>query len=144
NPSITLLPILITNVNLISIYIPLKMVWTNKSYVLYSVIVKAYINLIALEGYSMAVDTYTYTKKVQNILDKKSSLFQQSTTQLYKKILNNNEGELTELSAINAKTGKYTGRSPKDKFIVNEPSYRDDIDWGNINQPIEEDTFLKL
>lgn len=92
----------------------------------------------------MAVDTYTYTKKVQNILDKKSSLFQQSTTQLYKKILNNNEGELTELGAINAKTGKYTGRSPKDKFIVNEPSYRDDIDWGNINQPIEEDTFLKL
>ncbi len=120
------------------------MVWTNQSYVLYSVIVKAYINLIALEGYSMAVDTYTYTKKVQNILDKKSSLFQQSTTQLYKKILNNNEGELTELGAINAKTGKYTGRSPKDKFIVNEPSYRDDIDWGNINQPIEEDTFLKL
>ena len=120
------------------------MVWTNQSYVLYSVIVKAYINLIALEGYSMEVDTYTYTKKVQNILDKKSSLFQQSTTQLYKKILNNNEGELTELGAINAKTGKYTGRSPKDKFIVNEPSYRDDIDWGNINQPIEEDTFLKL
>lgn len=120
------------------------MVWTNQSYVLYSVIVKAYINLIALEGYSMAVDTYTYTKKVQNILDKKSSLFQQSTTQLYKKILNNNEGELTELGAINAKTGKYTGRSPKDKFIVNEPSYRDDIDWGNINQPIEEDIFLKL
>ena len=61
-------------------------------------------------------------------MDKKSSLFQQSTTQLYKKILNN-EGELTELGAINAKTGKYTGRSPKDKFIVNEPSYRDDIDW---------------
>lgn len=120
------------------------MVWTNQSYVLYSVIVKAYINLIALEGFSMAVDTYTYTKKVQNILDKKTSLFQQSTTQLYKKILNNNEGELTELGAINAKTGKYTGRSPKDKFIVNEPSYRDDIDWGNINQPIEEDTFLKL
>lgn len=120
------------------------MVWTNQSYVLYSVFVKAYINLIALEGYSMAVDTYTYTKKVQNILDKKSSLFQQSTTQLYKKILNNNEGELTELGAINAKTGKYTGRSPKDKFIVNEPSYRDDIYWGNINQPIEEDTFLKL
>lgn len=120
------------------------MVWTNQSYVLYSVFVKAYINLIALEGYSMAVDTYTYTKKVQNIFDKKSSLFQQSTTQLYKKILNNNEGELTELGAINAKTGKYTGRSPKDKFIVNEPSYRDDIDWGNINQPIEEDTFLKL
>src|SRR5699024_10232867 len=93
---------------------------------------------------SMAVDTYTYTSKIESILDKQSSLFQLSTTQLYNKILNNGEGELTELGAINAKTGKYTGRSPKDKFIVNEPSYRDDIDWGNINQPIEEETFLKL
>ncbi|ANQ64599.1 phosphoenolpyruvate carboxykinase (ATP) [Staphylococcus equorum] len=92
----------------------------------------------------MAVDTYTYTSKIESILDKPSSLFQLSTTQLYNKILNNGEGALTELGAINAKTGKYTGRSPKDKFIVNEPSYRDDIDWGNINQPIEEETFLNL
>ncbi|SUM33689.1 phosphoenolpyruvate carboxykinase [Staphylococcus gallinarum] len=92
----------------------------------------------------MAVDTYTYTNKIENILGKTSSLFQLSTTQLYNKILNNGEGELTELGAINAKTGKYTGRSPKDKFIVTEPSYRDSIDWGNINQPIEEETFLKL
>lgn len=90
----------------------------------------------------MAVDTYT--SKIESILDKPSSLFQLSTTQLYNKILNNDEGALTELGAINAKTGKYTGRSPKDKFIVNEPSYRDDIDWGNINQPIEEETFLNL
>ncbi|MFP5099161.1 phosphoenolpyruvate carboxykinase (ATP) [Staphylococcus equorum] len=92
----------------------------------------------------MAVDTYTYTSKIESILEKPSSLFQLSTTQLYNKILNNDEGALTELGAINAKTGKYTGRSPKDKFIVNEPSYRDDIDWGNINQPIEEETFLNL
>lgn len=92
----------------------------------------------------MAVDTYTYTSKIESILDKPSSLFQLSTTQLYNKILNNDDGALTELGAINAKTGKYTGRSPKDKFIVNEPSYRDDIDWGNINQPIEEETFLNL
>ncbi|RRJ36972.1 phosphoenolpyruvate carboxykinase (ATP), partial [Pseudomonas aeruginosa] len=65
-------------------------------------------------------------------------------TQLYNKILDNNEGELTELGAINASTGKYTGRSPKDKFIVTEPSYRDNVDWGDVNQPIDEETFLKL
>ena len=43
--------------------------------------------------------------------------------------MDNNEGELTELGAINASTGKYTGRSPKDKFIVTEPSYKDNIHW---------------
>jgi phosphoenolpyruvate carboxykinase (ATP) len=110
---------------------------------LYSFIVKAYIK-IALEGLSMAIDTYTYTSKLENIYNKTTSLFQLSTTELYYKMLENNEGELTELGAINARTGKYTGRSPKDKFIVTEPSYKDDIDWGNINQPIDETTFLNL
>ncbi|MCI2843607.1 phosphoenolpyruvate carboxykinase (ATP) [Staphylococcus hominis] len=92
----------------------------------------------------MSIDTYSETPKIKHLLEKETTLFQLSTTQLYYKILNNNEGELTELSAINMSTGKYTGRSPKDKFIVNEPSYRDNIDWGDINQPIDEDVFLKL
>ena len=92
----------------------------------------------------MSIDTYSETPKIKHLLEKETTLCQLSTTQLYYKILNNNEGELTELGAINMSTGKYTGRSPKDKFIVNEPSYRDNIDWGDINQPIDEDVFLKL
>lgn len=94
--------------------------------------------------YKMAVDAQTNRNKLEHLIGKSSSLFQLTTTQLYNKILDNNEGELTELGAINALTGQYTGRSPKDKFIVNEPSYRDTIDWGSINQPIEEETFLRL
>ncbi|MDU6196198.1 MAG: phosphoenolpyruvate carboxykinase (ATP), partial [Staphylococcus haemolyticus] len=92
----------------------------------------------------MSVDTYGETPKIKKLLEKESSLFQLSTTQLYYKIMDNNEGELTELGAINASTGKYTGRSPKDKFIVTEPSYKDNIHWGDINQPIDEETFLNL
>lgn len=92
----------------------------------------------------MSVDTYTETTKIDKLLKKPTSHFQLSTTQLYNKILDNNEGVLTELGAVNASTGKYTGRSPKDKFFVSEPSYRDNIDWGEINQPIDEETFLKL
>ena len=89
----------------------------------------------------MSIDTYSETPKIKHLLEKKTTLFQLSTTELYYKILNNNEGQLTELGAINMSTGKYTGRSPKDKFIVNEPSYRDNIAWGDINQPIDEDVF---
>ncbi|MCT6568579.1 phosphoenolpyruvate carboxykinase (ATP), partial [Staphylococcus aureus] len=69
--------------------------------------------------------------------------FQLSTTHLYNKILDNNEGVLPELGAVNASTGKYTGRSPKDKFFVSEPTKRENIDWGEINQPIDEETNKK-
>lgn len=66
----------------------------------------------------MSVDTYTETTKIDKLLKKPTSHFQLSTTQLYNKILDNNEGVLTELGAVNASTGKYTGRSPKDKFLL--------------------------
>ena len=92
----------------------------------------------------MSINTYSETSKIKHLLEKETTLFRLSTTQLYNKILENNEGELTELGAINASTGKYTGRSPKDKFIVTEPSYKDNIDWGDVNQPIDEETFLNL
>lgn len=55
-----------------------------------------------------------------------------------------NEGKLTSTGAVSASTGKYTGRSPKDKFIVKETSVADKIAWGPVNQPISEEHFNKL
>lgn len=46
--------------------------------------------------------------------------------------------------AIMVDTGKYTGRSPKDKFIVKEDSSSDLIWWGPVNQPVAEDVFDEL
>ena len=53
----------------------------------------------------MSINTYSETSKIKHLLEKETTLFQLSTTQLYNKILENNEGELTELGAINASTG---------------------------------------
>ncbi|EGL82426.1 Phosphoenolpyruvate carboxykinase (ATP) [Caldalkalibacillus thermarum TA2.A1] len=58
--------------------------------------------------------------------------------------LRRNEGYLASNGALSTYTGKYTGRSPKDKFIVDEPSVRDQIHWGSVNQPIAEDVFERL
>lgn len=69
---------------------------------------------------------------------------QLSVPQLVEKVLARNEGQITSTGAVVATTGKYTGRSPKDKFIVEEESVKDKIDWGSVNQPISEDSFKKL
>ncbi len=51
---------------------------------------------------------------------------------------------LTETGAIRATTGAFTGRSPKDKFIVQEPSVSDQIDWGTVNQSMQPEKFEQL
>lgn len=51
---------------------------------------------------------------------------------------------LTDTGALSINTGKYTGRSPLDRFIVDSPSVHDQIDWGKVNVPIKVEIFDKL
>ncbi len=69
---------------------------------------------------------------------------QLSVPQLVEKVLSRGEGLLTSTGAVSVSTGKYTGRSPKDKFIVHEPSVKEKIAWGPTNQPISEEAFSRL
>ena len=63
---------------------------------------------------------------------------------LVEKILSRNEGVLTATGAVQATTGKYTGRSPKDRFIVRDDVSENLVDWGEVNKPIDEASFQKL
>lgn len=54
------------------------------------------------------------------------------------------EGHFADNGAFMATTGERTGRSPKDRFIVDEPSLHDLVDWGAINQPFAESKFNAL
>lgn len=83
------------------------------------------------------------SNELHQLLAGKNAHIQLSVPQLVEKVLSRNEGELTATGAIKAETGKYTGRSPKDKYIVEEASVKDKIDWSS-NQPISEETFNKL
>ncbi len=54
------------------------------------------------------------------------------------------EGTLTNTGALLVNTGKYTGRSPDDRFVVDEPSIHDEIAWGKINVPIAPEKFESI
>lgn len=56
----------------------------------------------------------------------------------------NGEGILSDKGALCVSTGKYTGRSPDDKFIVDTPAVHDKINWGKINVPISVEKFNNI
>ena len=60
---------------------------------------------------------------------------------LVEEALRNNEGHLTSTGALMCSTGKFTGRSPKDRFIVKDSETADAVWWGDINIPISEEHF---
>lgn len=51
------------------------------------------------------------------------------------------EGELSSNGALSVKTGKFTGRSPDDRYIVEDDVTRSTIDWGKINHPLSQERF---
>ncbi len=83
-------------------------------------------------------------QEINEFLNRTNILTQLSVPQLVEKVLSRNEAQLTSTGAVAATTGKYTGRSPKDKYIVEEESVKDKIDWGSVNQPISKEAFSSL
>ena len=55
-----------------------------------------------------------------------------------------NEGLVTSTGSLSVKTGKYTGRSPDDRFIVFDDLTHDKIHWGKVNKRIPTEIFEKL
>ena len=67
-----------------------------------------------------------------------------STSQLYTDALARGDGRLAEGGPLVVDTGRFTGRSPKDKFVVREPGSEERIWWGDVNQPLDEASFEGL
>lgn len=58
--------------------------------------------------------------------------------------LKRKEGNLTSTGALMSDTGKFTGRSPKDRYIVKDARTQDSVWWGEINIPFDSQKFKKL
>lgn len=78
-----------------------------------------------------------------NLKTAKNVYYNLTFPELIEHAIQNQEGVLSKDGAFVANTGKYTGRTPKDKYVVREPQYEKEIWWDN-NHPMEPATFEHL
>ncbi|MDA2933990.1 phosphoenolpyruvate carboxykinase (ATP) [Acidobacteria bacterium AH-259-D05] len=65
-------------------------------------------------------------------------------SELVEHSLRNEEAILAHSGALRVTTGKNTGRSPNDKFTVEDPEFADEIWWGEVNRPFSPEAFERL
>lgn len=70
------------------------------------------------------------------IVDFKAAYWNLSPKELVAHTVQNRQGQLSDTGALVVQTGKFTGRSPKDRFIVKDKVTSNTVDWNDINKPI--------
>lgn len=70
--------------------------------------------------------------------------WQLNTPQLYEEVIRRHEGFMAHLGPLVVRTGNHTSRAHEDRFIVDEPPFRSDISWGEINRPISAERFERI
>jgi phosphoenolpyruvate carboxykinase (ATP) len=67
-----------------------------------------------------------------------------SAAQLVEHALQRHEGLLAHSGALVVRTGQFTGRSPRDKYIVRDGATDGTVAWGPVNQPMSEERFQRI
>lgn len=93
---------------------------------------------------SHSLHQHAVTLEDQGFEDFRPPLWNLSEAVLIEHTLRRGEGMLAASGALVVRTGKYTGRSPKDRFIVRDSFTADKVDWGSVNQPFDPDHYDAL
>jgi phosphoenolpyruvate carboxykinase (ATP) len=80
----------------------------------------------------------------QGIRNLNNAYWNLGTAELLEHAIRRNEGLLSNRGAYSVNTGQFTGRSPKDKFIVRDELTESTVNWGAVNQPMSSETFGRL
>lgn len=67
-----------------------------------------------------------------------------SPSSLVEHTIKKGQGELADNGALLVRTGKYTGRSPKDKHVVKDVNTENTIWWGDVNHPIGTESYERI
>ena len=81
---------------------------------------------------------------IHGITPSKNVYWDLTTGVLYEHTLEQGLGQIAHKGALVVDTTPYTGRSPKDKFVVREAASEDEIWWGDVNHPMEPEVFDAL
>lgn len=82
--------------------------------------------------------------RLEAVLNRSNTRFNLSAAELAEAAIQREEGRFSSTGAFSTSTGKYTGRSPKDKFIVEDNVTRDTVTWGSVNVPFSEEQFRAI
>lgn len=81
---------------------------------------------------------------ISKILQKDNVKFNLVISELVEEAIYHKEGILTNTGSLRVTTGKYTGRSPDDKFFVQDNTTKNVLNWGSANKPLSPENFSKL
>ena len=91
------------------------------------------------------VDTNTKSISLNSLGIKNATVrYQLTSNELHDETLAKEQGVESSLGAIAVNTGEFTGRSPKDRFIVKDNITKDEVWWSDINLPFDSDKFDAL
>jgi phosphoenolpyruvate carboxykinase (ATP) len=85
-----------------------------------------------------------YGLEMQGLRNLNCAYWNLGTAQLLEHAIQRREGGLASGGAFVVRTGQFTGRSPKDKFIVRDEITDSHVQWGPVNQPMPEAQFDRL
>ena len=86
------------------------------------------------------LDKHEVSLEAYGIIDAKIN-YNLPVDKLYAICLENKQGTLTDNNVLAINTGKFTGRSPKDRYIVSDDITKDKVWWGEINRPVQSSVY---
>ena len=90
------------------------------------------------------MDIKEINKEQKNITSLKNTFVNPPIELIAEHIIQNGEGCIGQNGALMVDTGVFTGRSPKDKYFVEEEFSKDSLWWGPVNKKINKDIFDRL
>jgi phosphoenolpyruvate carboxykinase (ATP) len=90
---------------------------------------------------NLGVNPSRFTLEEQGIPTVAAAHWNFGSARLLELAVQRHEGLLTGRGALAVRTGQFTGRSPKDKYIVRDSTTESTVAWGSVNQPMSPESF---